>query len=95
MDALTLQAPRPVLAVLPTGREADHWLVMTVSVLITAVAISLLVAAWNRRVLPETIALAISAALGLTAIDVISTSRGVIQPIYLLDAAIELALISC
>jgi hypothetical protein len=35
---------------LVTGRESDHWLVMTVGVLITAVAVTLLVAAWRRHV---------------------------------------------
>src|SRR4051794_19239540 len=34
---------------LETGREADHWLVMTVGVLITAVALTLLLAAWRRK----------------------------------------------
>src|SRR5688572_12927559 len=65
---------------LPTGREADHWLVMTAGVLITSVGLSLVWAAWNRRASPETIVLAIAAAAGLTAIDVVYTSRGVIQP---------------
>jgi hypothetical protein len=78
---------------LPTGREADHWLVMTAGVLITSVALSLLVAAWNRRASAETITVAIGAAAGLTAIDIIYVYRGVIQPIYLLDGAIEIALL--
>lgn len=38
--------------------------------------------------------LAISAAAGLTAIDVIYTSRGITAPIYLLDAALEVPLIA-
>jgi hypothetical protein len=78
---------------LPTGREADHWLVMTVGVLITAVALAILTAAWQRRASREIVVLAIGAALGLTAIDVIYVARGVIAPIYLLDAAIEVLLI--
>src|SRR4051812_42882449 len=36
-----------------TGREEDHWLIMTVSVLIVAIAVTLLVAAWRRRDPPE------------------------------------------
>jgi len=78
---------------LPTGREADHWLVMTAGVLITAIGAALLTAAWRRRASPEIVVLAIGAALGLTSIDVIYTAREVIAPIYLLDAAIQLVLI--
>src|SRR5215207_11107073 len=51
---------------LPTGREADHWLVMTAGVLITSIALSLLSAAWQRRAFAETITVAIGAAVGLT-----------------------------
>src|SRR5437773_3974332 len=43
---------------LPTGREADHWLVMTVGTLITAIALAILLAAWRRRPSPEVIVLA-------------------------------------
>ena len=78
---------------LPRGLEEDHWLVMTVSVLITSIALALLTAAWNRSISQEVPVLAIGAAIGLTAIDVIYVSRRVIQPIYLLDAAIEIPLI--
>src|SRR5438105_15757622 len=56
---------------LPTGREGDHWLVMTVAVLIVSVAVSLLVAAWRRRNPPEVAVLAIASALALTGIDVV------------------------
>jgi hypothetical protein len=78
---------------LVTGREADHWLVMTVGVLITAIAITLLVAAWRRRTPPEVAVLAMASALGLTGIDVIYVARQVIAPIYLVDAAAEVVLI--
>jgi hypothetical protein len=74
---------------LPTGRESDHWLVMTAGVLITAVGAALLAAAWRRRASPEITVLAIGAAIGLAAIDVIYVARQVIGPIYLVDAAIE------
>jgi hypothetical protein len=79
---------------LPTGREADHWLVMTAGVLITSIALALLTAAWRRRVSPEIVALAVASAIGLTGIDVIYVARGVIAPIYLLDAAIEVLLLA-
>ena len=81
-----LQSPNPT--------EADHWLVMTVGVLITAVALALLAAAWRRRCPPEVVILAVASALGLTAIDVIYVTRQVIAPIYLVDAAFEVALMA-
>lgn len=76
-----------------TGLDIDHWLVMTAGVLITSISLTLLVAAWRRTQAIELAVLAIGAAIGLTAIDVIYTSRGVIPPIYLLDAAVEVPLI--
>jgi hypothetical protein len=78
---------------LPSGKDADHWLVMTVGTLITSVAITLLSAAFRRTQIAEVTILAVGAAVGLTAIDLIYTARGVIAPIYLLDAAIEVPLI--
>ena len=79
---------------LPTGKDADHWLLMTVSLLIVAVAITLLLAAWRKTQAVEIGVLAIAAACGLTAIDIIYTWRRVILPIYLLDAALEIPLIA-
>jgi hypothetical protein len=78
---------------LPTGREADHWLVVTVGLLVTAIAVTLLMAAWRRAASLEIAVLAIGSAMGLTAIDVIYVTRHVIDPIYLVDAAIEVPLI--
>ena len=78
---------------LHTGREADHWLVMTVGVLVTAIAITLLTAAVRRRLSAEVVVLAVGASLALTAIDLIYVSRRVIAPIYLVDAATEVVLI--
>lgn len=78
---------------LPTGREADHWLVMGMGVLITSIALAMLVAAWRRSVSAEVVVLAIGSAVGLMAIDVIYVARGVIAPIYLLDAVIEAILL--
>lgn len=79
---------------LVTGLERDHWLVMTVGVLITGIALSLLSAAWRKSANPETVVLAMASALGLTAIDVIYVARGAILPIYLVDAALEIVLIA-
>jgi NADH:ubiquinone oxidoreductase subunit K len=78
---------------LVTGRESDHWLVMTVGALVAAVGLALLVAAWRGRNPIEMAVLAIGCAAGLTAIDVVYVSRQVIPPIYLADAAVEVVLI--
>ncbi len=77
---------------LVTGLESDHWLIMTVGLLITAIALTLLVAAYRKTHAIEIAILAISVAVGLTAIDVVYTSRGVISPIYWVDAALEVPL---
>jgi hypothetical protein len=78
---------------LHTGLEADHWLVMTVSLLITSTSIALLLAAYRKTRALEIGFLAVATAASLTAIDVIYVARGVILPIYLLDAVIEIPLI--
>jgi hypothetical protein len=54
----------------------DHWLVMTVGVLITSIALALLVAARRRQSSPEIAVLAMASALGLTLIDVIYVRTG-------------------
>jgi len=74
---------------LPSGLEADHWLVMTVAVLIVAISLPMLMAALRRNLQFEVTVLALGAAIGLTAIDILYVSRLVIAPIYLLDAAVE------
>jgi hypothetical protein len=78
---------------MPTGLDADHWLLMTVSLLIMTIAVTLLVAAWRRTQVIEIAVMAVSGALGLTIIDAVYTARRVILPIYLVDAAIEIPLI--
>jgi hypothetical protein len=76
-----------------TGPKTDHWLVNTVAVLILAVAVTLITAAWRRRCPAEVALLAVASAAGLAAIDVIYVSRQVIAPVYLLDAVAEVVLI--
>jgi CHASE2 domain-containing sensor protein len=76
-----------------TGAKTDHWLVMTVAALVTAVGVTLLFAAWRRRDPAEVAVLAITSSVALTAIDVIYVTRAVIPPIYLADALVEVALI--
>jgi hypothetical protein len=77
----------------PSGREVDHWLVMTAGTLIVAIALSLLLAAWRDRCPGEVVLLAMASSFGLICIDIIYVSRGVIWPVYLADAGIELVLL--
>jgi hypothetical protein len=76
---------------LVTGRESDHWLVNTVGVVVAAIGLVLLLAAWRRRVSLDAATLAIACAVGLASIDVVYVIRGAILPVYLVDAAIETA----
>lgn len=76
-----------------TGREGDHWLVMTVAVLIVAIGATLLFAAWRGRNPVEIVVLAMASSIALTSIDVIYVVRETIPPIYLVDAAAEVVLL--
>jgi hypothetical protein len=74
---------------LVTGLEADHWLVMTVGVLVTSIAIGLLTAAYRQTASLEICIVAVCAAGSLATIDAIYVYRGVILPIYLLDCFLD------
>ena len=76
-----------------TGPKTDDWLVYTVGVLVAVVGLVLLSAARSGRVAPEVALLAVGCAIGLAGIDVVFVSRGVIDPIYLADAAVEAVLV--
>src|SRR5205085_12665478 len=80
-----------LVAAQPT--EADHWMVMTIGVLVAAIGLGLLVSGLRRRASAEIVVIAVAAALGLTAIDVIYVTRGVLRPVYMIDAFGELILI--
>lgn len=77
---------------LVTGPKTDLWLVRTVGVLVAVIGAVLLSAGRRRRITDEIVLLALGAALGLAAIDVIYSLSGRISPIYLADAAVELGL---
>jgi hypothetical protein len=79
---------------LVTGDEADHWLVNTVGVLVAANAVVFLAAAWSRRTSIDVAILGICTAMALMAIDVVYVARGVISPVYLVDAVAEGILIA-
>jgi len=76
-----------------TGPKTDLWLVRTVGLLITIIAVHLLLAGWRGNPSQETIVLAMGSALFLMAVDVWYVARGTIDRIYLLDAAAELVLL--
>jgi len=77
-----------------TGPKVDWWLVRTVGVLVGVIGLVLITAARRRRIGPEVALLAIGSALGLAAIDTIYALSGVISPVYLADAVVELALVA-
>jgi hypothetical protein len=77
-----------------TGPKVDLWLVRTVGVLVGVIGLVLITAARRRRIGPEIALLAIGSALGLAAIDTVYALSGVISPVYLADAVVELALVA-
>ena len=76
-----------------TGPKRDLWLVKTVGVMIAAIGAALLLAGMRGELTQATVLLAVGSAAGLGCIDVVYASKGVIAPIYLLDAGAEAALV--
>ena len=76
-----------------TGPKTDLWLVKTVGVLVSVIGAVLILAGVRRTETAEVPLLAAGSAAGLTAIDVIYSTRGRISKVYLLDAVFETALI--
>jgi hypothetical protein len=73
-----------------TGPKRELWLVRTVGLLATAIAIPLLRAAAARRPVGDDVAaLSASTAAAFVAADVPPVVTGRISPIYLADAAVE------
>ena len=77
-----------------TGPKRDKWLVKTVGALITAIGSTLLFSAAREPESETARNLGISTALALIAIDSIYSIRGTIPKIYLMDAAVEAALMA-
>ena len=76
-----------------TGPKVDFWLAQTVGVLIATVGGTLLLAGRRGRLTRELELLATGSAAGLGLVDVLFALRGRISKVYLLDAAIEAALV--
>lgn len=77
-----------------TGPKRDWWLVQTVGLLVSVIGGTLLMAGIHKRVTPEVKAVAIGGAASLATVDLIFTAQKRISPVYLLDAAAEIGLIS-
>lgn len=75
-----------------TGPKTDIWLVRTVGALVLVIGGVLMLAARREEVSREMVALAVGSALALAAIDAWYVARGTISPIYLADAAAEVAI---
>lgn len=76
-----------------TGPKADFWLAQTVGVLVASIGSVLLLGARRRRVGAELGVLAAASAASLGLVDVVFVLRGRIAKVYLLDAAIEGAIV--
>jgi hypothetical protein len=75
-----------------TGPKTDRWLVNTVGALAIANGAALAFGLRREQISTETTLLAVCSAIAFTAIDVVYVTRGRIRPVYLGDAAVELAL---
>lgn len=77
-----------------TGPKADRWLVKTVGALVTTTGLALALAGRRQRFAPEVVLIAAGNAAALAAIDVVYVAKRRIRPVYLLDAAAEIALLA-
>ncbi|MGI9180351.1 MAG: hypothetical protein ACR2H9_07630 [Longimicrobiaceae bacterium] len=77
-----------------TGPKTDDWLVKTVGGLIAVLGGTLLTSALRDAPSRDLATVAVGSAAALTAVDVIYVAQGRISRIYLLDAAVESALIA-
>ena len=77
-----------------TGRKRDRWLVRTVGLLIAAIGGALLSSAKRRHVTKDIAVLGAGAPAALAAIDIVYTAKRVLPKVYLLDALVELGLVT-
>ena len=78
-----------------TGPKTDEWLVHMVALLAVVIGAGLAAALARRQIrTPATLVLATGAALAFAAIDLWYGLTRVIPPVYLADAAVELALVA-
>jgi len=79
---------------LVTGPKTDDWLVHMVGLLAAAIGLALWGGARRRPPAGEVVALAGLSAASFAGIDLVYALGGRISPVYLGDAAVELALIA-
>jgi hypothetical protein len=77
-----------------TGKKYDRWLVQMVGLLAMSIGVSLLAGTLKKRVKQPTLTLAVTSALSFAGIDIVHVARKRISPIYLADAAAELAILT-
>jgi len=75
-----------------TGPKADDWLVYTVGLLLVAIGASLITAVRLQQAGVAICVLAFGTSLALVAIEIFHVTAGEISVVYLLDAAVEIAL---
>lgn len=77
-----------------TGPKVDFWLVETVGITVASIGLGLAQSLRSGRPIPSELrSVAIAAAAGLAAVDLVYVARRRISPVYLLDATAEAALI--
>jgi hypothetical protein len=77
-----------------TGPKVDFWLVETVGITVASIGLGLAQSLRSGRPIPSELrSVAIAAAAGLAAVDLVYVARRRISPVYLLDAVAEAALI--
>ena len=77
-----------------TGPKREWWLVQTVGALVTVIGGSVLSAAGRRAETHELLGVAAGSAAALAAIDVVYVARRRIAATYLVDAAVEAAILA-
>jgi hypothetical protein len=77
-----------------TGPKVDRWLVQMVGLMAMSIGVSLLAGTHKKRVKRPTLTLAVTSALSFAGIDIVHVARKRISPIYLADAAAELAILT-
>ena len=76
-----------------TGPKRDLWLVRTVGLLIAVAGLAMIAAGANSILNAPVLILALGSAAALAAVDIVYVALGTIAKIYLLDAALEIALL--
>jgi hypothetical protein len=77
-----------------TGPKVDWWLVQMVGLLAATIGAAIAVGAREEPPSPAMRTLGVLSALSFAGIDIVHSARRRISPIYLGDAAIELALVA-